>query len=55
MTAVNSSLIQLTTDFTNFSTKVGDLSKLNTYIENATLVEQVNHLTEQLQWQEIVE
>ena len=35
--------------------KVKDLNALVTYEENVTLVEQVNHLTEQLKWQEIVE
>ena len=38
-----------------FKNKVGDLSTLNTYNENSTLVEQVNYLTEQLTWQEIAE
>lgn len=38
-----------------FKNKVGDLSTLNTYEENKTLVEQVNYLTEQLTWQEIAE
>ena len=38
-----------------FKNKVGDLSALNTYNENSTLVEQVNYLTEKLTWQEIAE
>lgn len=38
-----------------FKNKVGDLSTLNTYNENSTLVEQVNYLTEKLTWQEIAE
>ena len=36
-----------------FKNKVGDLSTLNTYNENSTLVEQVNYLTEKLTWKEI--
>ena len=36
-----------------FKNKVGDLSTLNTYEENKTLVEQVNYLTEKLTWKEI--
>lgn len=36
-----------------FKNKVGDLSILNTYNENSTLVEQVNYLTEKLTWKEI--
>ena len=36
-----------------FKNKVGDLSALNTYNENSTLVEQVNYLTEKLTWKEI--
>lgn len=41
----------LTTEVNNFKSVVGDLSAFTA--EN-TLVEQVNHLTEQLKWQEIV-
>jgi archaellum component FlaC len=41
----------LTTEINNFKSVVGDLSAFT--VEN-TLVEQVNHLTEQLKWQEIV-
>ena len=37
-----------------FKNKVGDLSTLNTYNENITLVEQVNYLTEKLTWKEII-
>ena len=48
---IDSNLTQLN----NFKVAVGDLSKLVVYAENTTLVEQVNHLTEQLTWQEIVE
>ena len=36
-----------------FKNGVGDLSTLNTYDENITLVEQVNYLTEKLTWKEI--
>ena len=36
-----------------FKNGVGDLSTLNTYNENSTLVEQVNYLTEKLTWKEI--
>ena len=36
-----------------FKNKVGDLSTLDTYDENITLVEQVNYLTEKLTWKEI--
>lgn len=42
----------LSTTVVEFKTAVGDLSG---YSANNTLVEQVNHLTEQLTWQEIVE
>ena len=53
LVATNARTIEtLTTTVTEFKTAVGDLSKLP---ENTTLVEQVNHLTEQLTWQEIVE
>lgn len=36
-----------------FKNSVGDLSILDTYEENITLVEQVNYLTEKLTWKEI--
>ena len=36
-----------------FKNGVGDLSILDTYDENITLVEQVNYLTEKLTWKEI--
>ena len=36
-----------------FKNSVGDLSILDTYDENVTLVEQVNYLTEKLTWKEI--
>ena len=36
-----------------FKNGVGDLSILDTYDENSTLVEQVNYLTEKLTWKEI--
>ena len=36
-----------------FKNGVGDLSILDTYNENSTLVEQVNYLTEKLTWKEI--
>lgn len=36
-----------------FKNGVGDLSILDTYDENVTLVEQVNYLTEKLTWKEI--
>ena len=37
-----------------FKNEVGDLSILDTYDENITLVEQVNYLTEKLTWKEII-
>ena len=55
MTAVNGAITQLNNDLGGLKTQVGDLNTLVTYEENVTLVEQVNHLTEQLKWQEIVE
>lgn len=55
MSAVDGAIDELNKDFNDFKTQIGDLDTLNTYTENATLVQQVNHLTEQLQWQEIVE
>lgn len=55
LTTINGTITELSNNFNEFKTQVGDLNTLNTYTENATLVEQVNHLTEQLKWQEIVE
>lgn len=45
----------LETNFNNLQTKVGDLNSLVVNTEGNTLVEQVNELTQQLTWQEIVE
>lgn len=42
-------------ELNQFKTAVGDLSKLVVNNEEYTLIEQVNHLTQQLTWQEIVE